>query len=156
MSSITKEEFHDLENRLLLRAKNGDIDAYKGLGDIYYQGYSGNDANHEKAFPYWKKAADAGDVTASGLIGVRLFTGTYGKNRESEAIPYLIAAADAGVNGPGPQYLLGMAYEHGIGCRENKALAEKYYRMAALQNDANAQYRLGGLLFLRKDDEYLH
>lgn len=53
--------------------------------------------------------------------------------------------------------MLGGAYEEGLGCRANKVLAEKYYRMAALQNDANAQYRLGVLLFSKKDDtEYMH
>lgn len=156
MSSITKEEFLEVESSLKDRISQGDIDACKTLGDLYYQGYSGNDQNDEKAFPYWKKAADAGNVSAAGIIGIRLFTGTYGKNREAEAIPYLMAAADAGANGPGPQYMLGMAYQFGRGCRENKALAEKYFRMAALQNDGNAQYNLGRLLFLKQDDEYMH
>ena len=158
MSSVTKEEFLELEKSLLSDANNGDIIAYKALGDLYYQGYSGNDKNNEKAYPYWKKAADAGDPTAAGLIGLRLYSGVYGENRKSEAIPYLIAAADAGSNGPGPQVILGMAYEHGMGCKENKALAEKYYQMAALQNDANAQYYLGRLQFLDKkaNNDYLH
>lgn len=157
MGSITKEEFLEAEKSLKDRASQGDMDACKTLGDLYYQGYSGNDNNNEKAFPYWKKAADAGNVSAAGLIGIRLFTGTYGKNRVAEAIPYLIAAADAGACGTGPQFMLGMAYDNGIGCRENIALAEKYYRMAALRNDANAQYCLGYLLLYKTNNrEYMH
>ena len=133
MSSITKEEFLEVESSLKEKISHGDMDACKTLGDLYYQGYTGNDNNNQKAFPYWKRAADAGNVSAAGLIGIRLFTGAYGNNREAEAIPYLMAAADAGANGPGPQFMLGMAYDYGRGCRENKVLAEKYYRMAALQ-----------------------
>ena len=156
MGSISKEDFQELENTLLSQANNGDIDACKRLGDLYYQGYSGEDQNHQKAFPYWKKAADAGHASAAGLIGIRLFTGEYGADREREAIPYLIAAADAGVNGAGPQVTLGMAYEQGIGCVQNTELAKKYYRKAALQNDGVAQYYLGRLLFVEKDREFMH
>ncbi len=156
MAGFTKEQFLDFESRLQKSAKAGNIDACKMLGDLYYKGISGNDDNDEKAFPYWKKAADNGNATAAGLVGMRLFSGTYGEGRESEALPYLRLAADKGTNGAGPQIMLGLAYASGLGCRKDRSQAIKYYRMAALQNDPHAQYQLGTLLYLKKDIEYMH
>lgn len=158
MGSLSKTEFNNIVQTVKTRADSGDIEACKELGDLYYQGYSGNDENHQRAYPYWKKAADAGNEEAAGLIGFRLYLGDYGEDRESEAIPYLIAAADADVMSPGIQYLLGSAYESGIGCKKNLTLAKKYYRMAALRNHAGAQFRLGALIALDKNDEsdWLH
>ena len=153
MGSISQEQFDKLEKQYLSEANNGDISAYRKLGDLHYNGCSGNEQNHHKAYPYWKIAADAGDPVAAGLIGVRLFLGEYGKNREAEAIPYLLTASNAGTNGSAPQLLLGRAYDFGLGCRENKGLAESYYRTAALKNDAQAQYYLSKLLY-EKDDTY--
>lgn len=51
MGSISKDGFLEVKQSLHMDANNGDISAYRLLGDLYYQGFSGNDANHKKAFP---------------------------------------------------------------------------------------------------------
>ena len=157
MSILSEEKFREIEQQYFLEANNGDITAYRKIGDLYYNGCSGSEKNHQRAYPYWKKAADAGDATAAGLIGIRLFLGEYGKDREGEAIPYLLTASEAGTNGSTPQLLLGRAYDYGMGIKKNKELAESYYRTAALKNDAQAQYFLSKILYERNNiDDSIH
>jgi TPR repeat protein len=108
------------------RIQNGDIEALRFLGDLYYYGLSGNEKNHDKAYPCWKEAADKGDAIAAGNVGLRLFDGVYGKERQMEAFPYLeIAAKHCKQYGnvTKPTVYLAHAYYKGIGCEKNKKKA---------------------------------
>lgn len=150
----TQEEYDWLISRLKERADNGDTAAMKNLGDAYFQGKSGKEKNYSAAFPYWKSAADHGELSVAGKVGGAMIFGIGCAKDVRGAIPYLTKGADYG--DAMAQYQLGLCYESGNGCAENHQLAIKYYRMSALQNLPDAQYRLGLLLFMNKDTEYLH
>lgn len=156
---MDEEVFIALEEELLSRANLGHAQAALNLGNLYYGGPSEEEDNYKRAFPYWKMAADAGNIEASGRTGLSLVK----EERYSEAIPYLLVAADAEDKntGVGAALYLGTCYQFGDGCDKNMALAVKYYRMAALKNEVHAQVQLGSILinndsYSLKNDEYLH
>ena len=150
MQALSVEEYRNKENNLQKRIQNGDVEAYRLLGDLYYSGLSGNERNEERAYTFWLQAADRGDEIAAGNIGMRMFAGVYGKERQPEAVPYLKSAckyADGFGNITTPLVMLGDAYRLGIGCQKDISRAEACYAIAALKNDPAAQYQLGILLY---------
>lgn len=150
MAAMSVEAFKARESSLKNSIQNGDVEALRLLGNLYYIGLSGNEKNHDKAYPFWKEAADKGDPIAAGNIGTRLFDGVYGKERQSEAFPYLEMAAkycEQYGNMTAPLVKLAHAYNNGIGCEKDKKKAKKYYMYAAVRNDATAQYCLGLRLY---------
>lgn len=151
----TQEEFDRLVVHLKERVSKGDVQAMHLLGDAFYQGPSGKEQNISAALPYWKMAADHGDVTVAGKVGMALITGDGCTKDEAGGLSYCIKAAEAGDKQI--QFSVGMSYETGVGCQKNYDLAMKYYRMAALQNHPEAQLRLGYLLFTEtKSNEAFH
>ena len=149
-------------NQLVANLKNdialGKVEAMKLLGDIYYQGINKNEQNIKTALPYWRMAADRGDASVAGKVGLALLMGTGGVQKdEKNGIIYMGMAANE-ANDVLCQYLIGTFYELGEYLRKNHKEAIKYYRMAALQNHGEAQFRLGRLQMITQDrsNEWLH
>ena len=153
---MTQKQFVEFEQ--LYKSQKNDKKAMKLLADLYLHGSTGKEYNIEKAFPYYKIAADMGDCVSAGMVGSSLLSGYGCKVDTSAGFRYLKMAVDGGLNTPGAQKMIADCYCNGIGCSENDEMAIKYYRMAALQNDAEAQFKCGSLMFLDKNhsDEYLH
>jgi len=96
-------------------------------------------------------AADRGWTEANAELGKIYFLGaTDGAERQSfeKAEKYLSKAASEGK--ADSQYHLAHMYEYGLGVNKNSDLAIDYYRKAALQGHALAQYALGQLLLNRE------
>lgn len=156
MATLT--DYESLVSTLKQDIDSGDVGAMRLLGDTYYQGISGIEKNIVAAFPYWKMAADHGDVCCSREIGLCYIHGKGCMVDGVKGVAYLTFAADHG--DASAQEALGIAYETGLGVTANNYTAMQYYRMAALQNQAHAQGRLGFLQYVTKGceyrDEWLH
>ena len=156
MSQMSVEAFKTKENSLLKKAEQGNAEAYRLLGELYYKGISGNDKNSIKAYSFWIKAADMGDAIAAGTVGMRLFDGVYGEEKRADAFPYLKMAAKYSEkygNATKPVVMLGDSYNKGIGCEVDKEKAKDCYERAALKNNAMAQFKYGLLLYSTDKDD---
>lgn len=151
---VTQEEFDSTVASLKKRAANGEVDAMHYLGDALYQGPSGKEQNAKAAFPYYKQAADHGDVSVAGKVGSSLLNGYGCPKDQVSGLKYLKMHADSGDRYS--QYQVGLCYETGIGCAENKEIAEKYYRMSSEQNFGEAQARLSYLYTFKRNPEWMH
>ena len=151
---ITQKEYDETAASLKKRAANGEVDAMHLLGDLLYQGLSGNEKNVKAAFPYYKQAVDHGDISVAGKVGISLLNGRGCPKDEVSGLKYLKIHADSGDKHS--QYLVGQCYEHGIGSAINKELAEKYYRLSSEQNYGEAQIRLSYLYSFKRNPEWMH
>lgn len=143
------------------------------LGSVYYNGQVTGARDLEKALPYLRAAADAGDVDAQFFLGERLLTGNEMEKDPATGERYLTAAAEQGSAGaqndlgvicmnredytqavhwlklaaeqnhPGACNNLGVLYMKGLGLEKDATLAAHYMRLAAEQGDAAAQDNLG-------------
>lgn len=151
---MNQHEYEDLLDVLKEKALNGDVEALRHLGDALYQGPDGTEKNVQLAFPYWKRAVDNGDLTLALKVAYALYSGEAGYENYQEALKYFEIAADDGyVEGI---YRTGYFYLKGIGCEENIAVAKNYLLTAALEDHGYAQWYLGALQMLDKEDDWLH
>lgn len=155
MGSVTQQEFDRIAASFRERAERGDKSAMKLLGDMYYQGPSGTEANVSAAFPWWKKAVENGDYSLATKVAYAYYTGDGGEKNEKKALKYYLMATDYTVDAEA-EYIVGFFYENGIGCHANKRKAIPYYELAALKGHAKAQWQLGMLLFTAKKRDGLH
>lgn len=123
-------------------------------GVMYYWGTDAIEPDREKGVKWLDKAIEVGDTTAYAFRGL-VYTG---EGKLDKAVAMFKKGADMGDRDPEwsfarlkglakageplSQYLLGEAYEKGIGTRRNYEEAAKWYRLAADQNLAEAQYSL--------------
>lgn len=136
------------------KAEKDDILAIRTLGVLYWKGASGREDNVKAAFPYWKKAAEGGDLQAALLVGTTLLDGSASAYNQAGGFACLLKAAETG--NADIQFMLGYCCKKGIGCIRNKQLAEKYYRLASLQNHEKAQWELGYMLAEADSNEGLY
>ncbi len=95
-SMVDRDTFNETVESLKEGIKAKDVQAMKWLGDLYYQGMTGNDENLEAAIPYWQMVADHGDFSVAGKVGLCYMQSDGGLEEEAKGIPYLLQAADAG------------------------------------------------------------
>lgn len=155
-ASSALSNFSNTIQDLKRKSQAGDIIAMKQAGDMLYHGSTGNAKNFKDALPFYRMAADRGDIDSAGKVAVALLNGLAGTTDAVTGMKYAVKVANAGdVN---MQFAVGMNYEVGLGCQKNRNLAIKYYRMAALQNHAEAQFRLFYVMYTEKPqyDEFLH
>lgn len=99
--------------------------------------------DNEKAFRYFKQAADEDDPFAQNEVAY-LFAAGKGTTPDPEkAFHYYQKAADHGL--ASAQYNLGLMYAKGIGTTQNKALAAKWFKKSSAHgfrpaNQALLQY----------------
>lgn len=120
--------------------RENDMEAQYELGCFYWA----TKTCSNKAFFWFRKAAELGHVKAQLATGLCCFKGVGIAPNKSEAVDwYRKAAAQGNINA---NYNLGLCYELGEGVDCNNREAVLLYRKVAEQGHANAQYRLGRCL----------
>lgn len=100
--------------------------------------------NIDTAVEEWKAASDAGNETASYLLGHLYKTGNGVTQSDRLAIPYFLRSAQAG--NPNAQVEMALIYFHGsdeADVDRDYQEAARWFDQAALQRNAEAQYYLG-------------
>ncbi|XP_064621895.1 protein sel-1 homolog 1-like isoform X2 [Lineus longissimus] len=136
----------DLIQYYQLQAKNGDVQAQVGLGQLYLQGGRGVEVHHERAFNYFSHAAEGGNSMAMAFLGKMYSEGSESvKQNNITAYNYFKKAAEKG--NPIGQSGLGLMYLYGRGVEQDYAKAFKYFSMAAEQGWVDGQLQLGTMYF---------
>ena len=136
----------------LVHAKQGDASAQFNLGVMYDNG-RGVLKDDAEAVRWYRLAAEQGDADAQFNLGLMYDNGR-GVLKEAEAVSCRA------------QSTLGLMYDNGRGVLKDEAEAVRWFRLAAEQGDATAQYSLGfmyaGLMYaagegvLKKDSVLAH
>jgi hypothetical protein len=93
--SVSKANILKGIDSLIGMAANGDIDAQYKLGNMYEIG-EGVNSDVEKAFKWYKKAADNGQSDACFRLGMMYSDGSVPSNGMQEALLYFKRAAESG------------------------------------------------------------
>ena len=123
-----------------LAAKNGEADAQKELGSLYFTG-EGVQQDFAQALHWYTLAAEQGHPVATYNIGVLHDKGLGLKKDYKEAGKWYRKSADMGYSTA--QYNLGIMYEYGQTVETDHARAMKLYLKAAEQGEAAAQFAIG-------------
>jgi TPR repeat protein len=100
--------------------------------------------NHADAFPFLKRAAEAGNAEAMGYLGIAYLRGE-GTERTPELAAYWLKKAAEKRDARGMN-AYGQAYEEGFGVGQSNRWAEHWYEAAATeQNDVEAMRNLARL-----------
>jgi localization factor PodJL len=108
------------------------------LGQLYLDGAAGVPADPAKSRQWGRRAAEGGDPRGMHLYGMQLYEGDGGATNQSEALSWLLKAAQGGL--PDSQYNVARIYETGAdGVAKNPTEALKWYMIAARGGDSEAQ-----------------
>ena len=108
------------------------------LGQLYLDGAAGVPADPAKSRQWGRRAAEGGDPRGMHLYGMQLYEGDGGATNQSEALAWLLKAAQGGL--PDSQYNVARIYETGAdGVAKNPTEALKWYMIAARGGDTEAQ-----------------
>ena len=130
-------------------AEKGSAKAQLNLGNLLLKGQGDTAADPEtrrkEALQWIQKAADQNLPEAASTFGSMLYFGDHGieKNHDLTA-KYLKIAAQADI--ASAQNMLGFLYDYGWGVPMDKAMAQQWFRKAALQGNLKAQSNLGRIL----------
>lgn len=113
------------------------------LGKCYQEG-KGVNKDPEKAFGYFKKAADLGHAESQEFVATQYYEGKDLEQDYKLAFDYFKKAADQGI--VNAQYMTGMMCKNGQGQDKNDDNAYVYFLKAADGNNLKAQYELATLL----------
>ena len=97
--------------------------------------------NPAKAFVWYKKSAEGGNVNSQAEVGFCYEEGLGVRRDEKEGARWYRSAAEK--NHSWAQYRLGYLHEKGIGVAKDGAEAVKWYRQASAQGGGAASLRLG-------------
>ena len=129
---------------LIARAMDdGDTESMNMLGSAYLNGWN-RIADHQKAFQWYKKSAEAGDPYGQYMVGVFYATGDCVSQDYKKAIQYFKKAADDEQDEA--LHCLGILYMHGFGCKKDWAKALSCFSEAAELGNAEAANEAGYLL----------
>ena len=152
---MNQQEFKQYESVLKKQIAAGDVKAMELMGNLYYRGYTGKEQHPRAALPYWRMALDHGNKELAAKVGIILLSSDESTEEDEYAgHAYLVMAAGQGV--AEAQHQVGLDYETGLGCQENRTQAKKYYKMAAVQNHGDAQLRLGFMMMEDDEDDWVH
>lgn len=141
---LTKEEWENALRNAKKEAEAGNVEAMKATAIIIRGGSTLDEDNLEGAFPYYKMAADHGDIECAEVVASAYYAQIESMKDDVLALKYFKQAADGG-SLKGQRYT-GVFYANGIGCKPDITLAKKYLEMAALRNDGYAQWELFELI----------
>ena len=113
------------------------------LGKCYQEG-KGVNKDPEKAFGYFKKAADLGHAESQEFVATQYYEGKDLEQDYKLAFDYFKKAADQGI--VNAQYMTGMMCKNGQGQDKNDDNAYIYFLKAADGKNLKAQYELATLL----------
>lgn len=135
------------KNPLIAAAENGDLEAQKALGHIYYFGKGGSfNKDVEKSVFWYKKAAESGDVMSEYMLGYIYSGGGFVNAAEynrKESLKWFLRAANNGDEVS--QYEVGLANEQGDHFSKDPNQAAYWYRRSAEQGNCKSQARLGDM-----------
>lgn len=125
-------------------ANQGNLDAQIYLGNAYELEKKWIKNSSEKAFYYFKLAADQGDVDACFKVGIYFFEGCSVQQSYTKAIEYFKIAAEQGFSEIQSEahYNLGLCYERGWGISQSYEQAIYYYSLSAKQGNLSAQEKI--------------
>ncbi len=103
-------------------------DTTAGKGERYLLGY-GVPQDNQKAFVYFNKAANEGDVFAQNELAYLYASGKGTPQDNVKAFEWYKKAAARGL--ASAQYNVGLMYMYGIGTAPDKAQAMTYFRQSA-------------------------
>jgi len=124
---VSAQETTDI-NETIEKANAGDESAQFVLGTAYYLGLNGAEQDYEKAFYWWKKAAEQGNPDAQISMGFCYYGGKGIEQSNSKAFYWWKKAAEQG--NPEAQVQLGLCYSGGIGVEKSKSKAIYWLRKA--------------------------
>lgn len=149
---------------LLQSAEQGDVSAQYNLGVLYSTDQELPDetpkmdrgvlyfevnprakSNMQKAFDWYKKAAEQGHEASQLNLGVMYNQGRGVKQDYKEAAHWYEKASAQG--NAKAQLNLGILYDQGLGMKKDIIKAAEYYRKAAEHGIRDAQYNLGIIYF---------
>lgn len=139
--NIDNVQMHEV---MLRKAEEGDVDAMNVVAGNYNWG-TGVMQDQEKAFSWWKKAADLGLDEAQYYIGAFYGSGDVVPQDYKLAGEYFKKAADQGY--ADAIYQLAQFYRHGFGCRKNHGKAVELYRRAAEMGNIEAAKNMAWMYF---------
>lgn len=122
-------------------SRNDDAEGLFAMGANYYLGQNGYEENHEKAFSYFKKAADAGNVDAQYMTGACYVDGDGVEQDFQAAFSYFKKSADGG-DSEGMS-MVAKLYYGGEGVELDCEMAFHYALKAAEAGSASGQAFLG-------------
>ncbi len=125
---------------LIARAKQGDADAQRILGMVYFNG-DGVEKNPTEAVKWMRKAAAQENSQAQFVLGMAYFYGNGVERNGTEAVNWWLKAAEH--EHAGAQSNVGMAYYDGTGVEPDYDKALKWLLKGAAGGDAEAQRYLG-------------
>lgn len=132
-------------------AKEGDVNAYAALGNMYSRGIHFK-KDFEEAVKWYKLAADAGHPTALYELSIFYIEGYGVPKDEKKSIELLSKAAELGE--PSAQSVLGSVYSLGAcGQKADAAKGLHWYMKAAQMGNALAQLKVGDAYL---DGELIH
>ena len=141
----------DLElGELIVRARNGNLDAQLFLGGAFLWGNSvpAVPIDYDYSAVWFRMAAEQGNALAQNGLGIMYNLG-WGLPVDYEQSLYWIERSAIQGDTLG-QYWLGIAYLSGNGVEQDYFVARHWFRRAALQGHINSQFRLG-LMYQRGD-----
>lgn len=130
----------------LKSAEQGNVDTQYNVGLMYADG-EGVKQDLNKAIEWYKKASDNGDAGGSqNNLGLLYLEGYNSKKEDGQTIPVDYAQAlhwfkIAAIEYENPEAQVSLGYSYGVAQSSTNAL--KYYRLAAMQDNAGGQYNLG-------------
>ena len=125
-------------------AENNCADAQKMMGDIFRSGRHGVNRDMERAFNYYKKAAEGGNTKSCLILAKMYRNGEYVEQNYQEALRYytrVVMEPDDkkyGSNHWTANQDLAELYLLGLGTTENGAKAAEYCMNNALQGDSGS------------------
>jgi uncharacterized protein len=122
-------------------AKNGDVDSYAALGNMYARGIHFK-KDYEEAYKWLKLAADFDHPTAMFELAKFYIEGYGIPKDEQKSMTLLIRASELGE--PSAQFLLGLIYqEGGFGLEKNERESLNWFMKSAKLGNTEAQLKVG-------------
>lgn len=123
------------------RAESGDAEAQREMAEMYETGAGGYEKDYGKAFGWFLKAAEQGDVKAMNSVAAYYSSGSGVGKDDKKAFEWWSKAEAKG--SAEAMTSLGACYFLALGVKQNLSEAVRYWRKAAAKGDGLAMYNLG-------------
>ncbi len=131
-------------------ADTGSVLAMTYLGDNIYDGKWGMQPNKEKAYEWWRKAADKGDPASMYFMSYGYQTGECFDKDYGLSLMYALSSSE--YKFPRAFRSLGRAYEYGRFVDKDLDMALKYYAKAVELGDNLSLCNIGGIYYWELED----
>lgn len=116
----------------------------------FYLGYAYKEIqDYQKAFEWFTKSADLGEIHAQNNLGMMYRDGKGVIQDYAKAYELFTKSANQGLDTA--EYNLGVMYYFGMGIKQDETRAFEWYTKSANQGFAKAQFALGMMYYLKQD-----